>query len=154
MSDKKVPDKFGVPEHNVLTALEKEMDVWFSKNKRGTGYRILPISADDEDKIYFLIRHAMPFKREGKIESKQSKIIFYRPKLHNVSVYNPANNELAIFNTSGAKKERTMYLDVFSLHLFGQAESCSRAKQYTLQPLIDNGADALACADIDGLEDI
>ncbi len=43
---------------------------------------------------------------------------------------------------------------MFSQHLFGQAEYFPGAEKYTLQPLIDNGVDALACADIDGLEDI
>ena len=47
-----------------------------------------------------------------------------------------------------------MYLDLFSQHLFGQAEYFPGAEKYTLQPLIDNGVDALACADIDGLEDV
>ena len=154
MSDKKAPDEFGVPEQEVLTALEKEMDVWFSKNKRGTGCRILAVSADDEDKIYFLVHHGMPFKREGKIEDGKSKTIFYRPEFHDVLIYDRPNNELAIFNKSSAKKERTMYLDLFSQHLFGQAEYFPGAEKYTLQPLIDNGVDALACGDIDGLEEV
>lgn len=47
-----------------------------------------------------------------------------------------------------------MYLDLFSQHLFGQAEYFPGAEKYTLQPLIDNGVDALACADIDGLEEV
>ncbi len=154
MSDKKAPDEFGVPGQEVLSALEKEMDVWFSKNKRGTGCRILAVSADDEDKIYFLVHHGMPFKREGKIEDGKSKTIFYRPEFHDVLIYDRPNNELAIFNKSSAKKEREMYLDLFSQHLFGQAEYFPGAEKYTLQPLIDNGVDSLACADIDGLEHI
>ena len=152
-SDQKSPDTFDLPKAETMRTLEADMDAWFSKNKRGTGCRILPVSAaDDEDKTYFLIRHGMPFKREGKIESGQSKTIFYRPEFHDVIVYDRANNELAVFNKSGAKKERTMYLDLFSQHLFGQAEYFPGAEKYTLQPLIDNGDAALACADIDGLE--
>lgn len=153
-SDQKSPDIFALPKPETMRTLEADMDAWFLKNKRGTGCRILPVSAEDEDKTYFLIRHGMPFKREGKIESGQSKTIFYRPEFHDVIVYDRANNELAVFNKSGAKKERTMYLDLFSQHLFGQAEYFPGAEKYTLQPLIDNGVDALACADIDGLEDI
>ena len=72
----------------------------FAATKRGTGCRILPVSADDEDKTYFLIRHGMPFKREGKMESGESKTIFYRPEFHDVIVYDRANNELAVFNKS------------------------------------------------------
>ncbi|GFZ87799.1 hypothetical protein RLOatenuis_7830 [Rickettsiales bacterium] len=96
----------------------------------------------------------MPFKREGKIEDRKSKTIFYRPEFHDAIVYDRANNELAIFNKSGVQKEREMYLDLFSRHLFGQAGYFPGTEKYTLQPLIDNSADALACADIDGLEDV
>lgn len=153
-SDQQSPATFDLPTAETVRALESEMDAWFLKHKRGTGCRILPVSAEDEDKTYFLIRHGMPFKREGKIESGQSKTIFYRPEFQDVLVYDRANNELAVFNKSGAKKERAMYLDLFSRHLFGQTDYFSGAEQYTLQPLLDNGMDALACADIDGLEDV
>jgi len=153
-SDQKSPDTFALPKAETIRTLEADMNAWFLKNKRVTGCRILPVGAEDEDKTYFLIRHGMPFKREGKIESGQSKTIFYRPEFHDMNVYDHANNELAIFNKSGAKKEHTMYLDLFSQHLFEQAEYFPGAEKYTLQPLIDNGVDALACADIDGLEDV
>ena len=105
------------------------MDAWFLKNKRGNGCRILPVRAEDEDKTYFLIRHGMPFKGEGKIKAGQSKTIFYRPEFQDVLVYDRANNALAVFNKSGAKKEREMYLDVFSQHLFGQADYFPGAEQ-------------------------
>jgi hypothetical protein len=71
-----------------------------------------------------------------------------------VLIYDRVNNELAVFNKSGAKKERMMYLDLFSQHLFGQADYFPGAEKYTLQPLIDNGVDALACADVPGLEEV
>jgi len=153
-SDQKSPETFDLPKPETVRGLEQDMDRWFTQNKRGAGCRILPVSADDENKIYFLIRHGMPFKREGKIESGQSKTIFYRPEFHDVVVYDRANNELAVFNKSGARKERAMYLELFSQHFFGQAEYFPGEGKYTLQPLIDNGVDALACTDIDGLENV
>ena len=153
-SDQDSPDTFDLPKAETVRTLEGDMDAWFLKNKRGTGCRILPARAEDEDKTYFLIRHGMPFKREGQIEAGQSKTIFYRPEFQDVLVYDRANNALAVFNKSGAKKERTMYRDVFSQHLFGQADYFSGAVQYTLQPLLEHGVDALACADIEGLEDV
>jgi len=153
-SDKKPPETFDLPKPEVVRGLEQDMDRWFTQNKRGTGCRILPVDAEDESKTYFLIRHGMPFKREGKMESGKSKSIFYRPEFHDVLIYDRVNNELAVFNKSGAKKERMMYLDLFSQHLFGQADYFPGAEKYTLQPLIDNGVDALACADVPGLEEV
>ncbi|WP_439271889.1 hypothetical protein [Pseudochrobactrum sp. HB0163] len=153
-SEKKSPETFDLPKPEVVRGLEQDMDRWFTQNKRGTGCRILPVDAEDENKTYFLIRHGMPFKREGKMESGKSKSIFYRPEFHDVLIYDRVNNELAVFNKSGAKKERMMYLGLFSQHLFGQADYFPGAEKYTLQPLIDNGVDALACADVPGLEEV
>lgn len=153
-SDKKSPDTFALPKPEVVRGLEQDMDRWFTQNKRGTGCRILPVDAEDESKTYFLIRHGMPFKREGKMESGKSTSIFYRPEFHDVLIYDRINNELAVFNKSGAKKERMMYLDLFSQHLFGQSEYFPGAEKYTLQPLIDSGADSLACTDIPHLEEV
>lgn len=153
-SEQPSPEAFDLPKSETIRSLEHEMGTWFSKNKRGDGCRILPVSANDEDKTYFLIRHGMPFKREGKIESGQSKTIFYRPEFHDVLVYDRANNELSVFNKSGGKKERNMYVDLFSQYLFGQAGYFPGTEKYTLQPLIDSGVDALACADIPGLESV
>ncbi|MES9904001.1 MAG: hypothetical protein ABW168_15170 [Sedimenticola sp.] len=46
-----------------------------------------------------------------------------------------------------------IYLDLFSQHLFGQAEYFPETEN-TLQPLIDSGADTLACTDIPYLEEV
>lgn len=69
-------------------------------------------------------------------------------------VYDRANNELVIFNKSGSKKEHTIYLKLFSQHLFNQIEYFPISEKYTLLPLIDNSADTLTCTDINGLEDV
>lgn len=154
LSKHPAPEQFDVPNQSILQALEKEMDDWFSKNKRGNGCRILAVSASEEDKVYFMIHHGMPFKREGKIESGKSQTIFYRPEFHDVLIYDRFSNELAIFNKSGAKKERVMYLDLFSQHLFGQSDYFPSDDKYTLKPLLNDGENALACADIPHLEEV
>ncbi|MCZ2328924.1 hypothetical protein [Bartonella sp. F02] len=153
-SDQKSSDIFPLPKDEVIRTLEKSMDAWFYEKKRGTGCRIITGKAEDENKTYFLIRHGMPLKREGKIESGKSQTILYRPEFHDVIVYDCVHNELAVFNKSGAKKERMMYLDLFSQHLFGQKKYFPNKEKYTLQPLIDKGENALACIDIDGIETI
>jgi hypothetical protein len=134
--------------------MERDMDAWFLQNKRGDGSRVLAFPANDESKTYFLIRHGMPFKREGKIEEGQSGSIFYRPEFHDVVIYDNENHELAIFNKSQAKKEREMYLTLFGSHFFKDADHFPNDDKYTLQPLRDYGKDALACADIQGMEEV
>lgn len=151
---KKAENKLLNPTAEQRQAMEKDMDGWFLKNKRGNGSRVLAFPADDESKTYFLVRHGMPFKREGKIEDGQSRSIFYRPEFYDVVIYDNENCELAIFNKSGAKKEREMYLALFGEHFFGNVEHFPNDEKYTLQPLIAQGADALACADINGIDEI
>ena len=45
-SDQKSPDIFALPKPETMRTLEADMDAWFLKNKRGTGCRILPVSAE------------------------------------------------------------------------------------------------------------
>lgn len=137
-----------------ISALERDMDDWFEKNKRGNGCEVTPFDAPEENKVYFLIRHGMPFKREGKIEAGVTGSVFYRPEFHDVIVYDRDANELQVFNKSGGKKERKMYLESFGLRFFGDAEYFPDEDKYTLQPILDDGEDCLSCHDIPGLEEI
>lgn len=137
-----------------IDALERDMDAWFEKNKRGNGCEVTPFDMVGENKIYFLVRHGMPFKREGKIESGETGSVFYRPEFHDVIVYYRDGNELQIYNKSGGKKERKMYLEAFGLRFFGDAEYFPHEDKYTLQPILDDGEDCLSCHDIPGLEEI
>lgn len=151
---KKSKKKLLNPNAEKRQSMEKEMDEWFQKNKRGIGSRVFAFPVQEENKTYFLIRHGMPFKREGKIEEGKSGSIFYRPEFHDVVIYDNENDELAIFNKSQAKKERHMYLGLFGSHFFADADHFPNDDKYTLAPLIEQGADALACADISGIEEV
>jgi hypothetical protein len=145
--------KLDLSEGNV-DALERDMDEWFEQNKRGNGCEVTPFEMAGENKIYFLVRHGMPFKREGKIEAGETGSVFYRPEFHDVIVYDRDANELQIYNKSGGKKERQMYLAAFGLRFFGDAEYFPEEDKYTLQPLLNDGPDSLSCHDIAGLEEI
>lgn len=137
-----------------IRALEADMDGWFEQNKRGTGCTVLHFDMPNEKKVYFLVRHGMPFKREGTIEAGETGSVFYRPEFHDVIIYDREVNELQIFNKSLSKKERNMYLAAFGLRFFGNAEYFPNVDKYTLQPLVTDGVDSLSCHDIPGIEDI
>lgn len=137
-----------------IEALESLMDVWFEQNKRGKGCKVLPFDMENENKVYFLVRHGMPFKREGKIEDGETGSVFYRPEFHDVVIYDIEANELQVFNKSGGKKERAMYLSAFGQVFFKDAEYFPNEDKYTLQPLLDDGVDSLSCLDINGLAEV
>ena len=137
-----------------VSHLESLMDVWFEQNKRGKGCKVLSFDMDDENKVYFLVRHGMPFKREGKIEDGETGSVFYRPEFHDVVIYDIDSNELQIFNKSGGKKERAMYLSAFGQVFFNDTEYFPNEDKFTLQPLLDDGVNSLSCLDIDGLAEV
>jgi hypothetical protein len=137
-----------------LGNLTAAMKLWFEQNGRGEGCEILRSDMPEEEKVYFLVRHGMPFKREGKMEKGRTGSVFYRPEAHDVIVYDIAANELAIHNKSNGKKEREMYLEAFGRHLFADPTRFPNEDKYTLDPLREYGEDSLSCQDILGLEGI
>ncbi len=151
---KKTKNKLLNPTVDQCKAIQKDMDAWFLPNKRGSGSRLFAFPVEDEGKTYFLIKHGMPLRREGKMEEGKSGSIVYRPEFHDVVIHDNENHELAIFNKSDGKKERHMYLGLFGSHFFKDADHFPNDDKYTLAPLINQGADALACADIPGMESV
>lgn len=151
-SDAISPAAFALPGEAKLSTISEKMDVWFASKNRGTGARVFAFDAPEEDKVYFLIRHGMPFKREGKIDNGKSASVFYRPEFHDVIIYDRANNDLAVFNKSQAKGERAMYVSVLGEELFGDQAYFASRDRFTLEPLRDHGRDALSVADIDGID--
>lgn len=137
-----------------ISDLESLLDVWFEQHKRGKGCKVLSFDIEDEKKVYFLIRHGMPFKREGKMEDGEAGSVFYRPEFHDVIVYDIEANEIQIFNKSDGKKERAMYLSAFGQVFFNDSDYFPNEDKYTLQPLLDAGVNSLSCLDIDGLAEI
>jgi hypothetical protein len=139
---------------NNIAALETLMDVWFEPNNRGKGCKVLAFDIEKEGKIYFLVRHGMPFKREGKIEDGETGSVFYRPEFHDVLVYDIESNDMQAFNKSTSKKERAMYLSAFGQIFFKDTEYFPNEDKYTLQPLIADGVNSLSCLDIEGLAEV
>ncbi len=144
------PKAFTAPDEKTMEALQSELDLWFDDHKRGTGSKVLYF--DYGDKISFLVRHGMPFKREGSLNEGQSGTVFYRPEIHDVLVYDRIVNEMSIH--TGTKGERELYLAAFGRHLFGDAEYFPDTDKFTLEPLKSGDPNCLACGDIDGIEEV
>lgn len=137
-----------------LTQLSEAMDDWFVNHHRGRGCSIVAASAEEEQKLYLLIRHGMPFKREGALTSGKSGAVFYRPEFHDVIIVDAIQQELAIFNKSRAHKEQQMYLTLIGQHLFGEPDYFTCRQKYTLAPLRQYGEAALVCSDSPGIQSV
>ena len=100
-----------------------------------------------------LVRHGKTMRREpGHGKDGDTVIAFYRPQQHDVLVYDPRSNDIAIQGETVG--ERKLYLAVLGRHLFGDEEHFPLAERFTLDPLVEGGAEALQCEDIEGLEQI
>jgi hypothetical protein len=139
---------FAVPSDAVVKALQDGLDAWFDEHKRGTSSKVRVF--DHGDKVSFLVRHGMPFKREGSMKGPQSETVFYRPEIHDVLVYDRIINELAIH--AGSMGEWKLYLAAFGKHLFGDSEYFPDEDKFTLDPLKSGNPDCLACDDIEGVD--
>jgi hypothetical protein len=131
-------------------ALDKQLDDWFDDNRRGRGCRVLRF--DRDARVWFLVRHGMPVEREGSMKDGRPDSVFYRPEKHDVVVYDAERDELGI-NASG-RREKQLYCQALGDHLFGNVDHFPGDKKYTLDPLKQDGADALVCSDVEGVEDV
>ena len=144
------PRSFPEAGREVLRALEASLDAWFVDHRRGDGSRVFVF--DHGRKVWILIRHGMPFKREGSLKAGKSSFEYYRPEIHDVLIYDTEVDDIGVH--AGTKGERDLYLRLIGLHLFGDPEYFPRADKFTLAPLIDRGRAALQCDDVPGLEGV
>lgn len=137
---------FKPPTKKILASMEAEMDDWFEEKKRGRGCRVFTFPHDAE--CWFLVRHGQPVRREGSIDQGKPGSVFYRPEQHDVIIYDTAHGEIRIH--AGSKGERELYLRTFGKHIFGDENFFPGEGKYTLQPLINDGSNALSTQ---GVED-
>lgn len=137
---------------SLMTAMALELDEWFFKHRRGRGSRVFPYPRPQDGQVWFLIRHGLPMRREGTFDGDTSSSVFYRPEDFKVIIYHCAQNVLVIH--ADGKRERELYRKAFGKYLFGDEDYFACDGNYTLQPLKDNGRDALDCDGIDGIESV
>jgi hypothetical protein len=136
------------PSSAVRKQLERELDDWFEHKKRGRNSRVFIFARNNE--VAFLIRHGEPFKREESQEGAEVSSVCYRPIKYDVAMYDRQLGELRI--NAQLAGEKKLYCQKLGEHLFGDRDCFPGKKKYTLEPLREYGADALACFDIEGIE--
>ena len=139
---------FRQPSRETLATLERDLDDWFEKKKRGRGSRVFVYPKGDS--IWFLVRPGDPFRREGSLDGGRTSSVFYRPEKHDVLVYEPALGDLRM--NACNKGEKETYRREFGRHLFGDEEFFPGTGKYTLEPLRTAGPASIVCTDIDGMD--
>lgn len=144
-----------VPAHRRLSAeqigaMVKDLNDWFEKKKKGRSVKLFFYKRPDG--IWFLVRHGDPFKREGAIDDNNESIgVYYWPEKFDVLILDPESGELRM--TAKTKGTIKLYRTIFGRHLYGDDGFFGGEDKYTLEPLGEKGEDAVACSDVDGMEE-
>lgn len=134
----------------LLAPLVDHLKFWY-RNKKGSDFvRVLPYERGGA--WWFLVRHAMPVQRKGVIKDGKPTSTVERPEKHDIVVYTPERDELAIHAAS--KGEEELYREAFGRYLFPNGRKFTNVGKYSLKPLGERGATALSVAGIHGLDSV
>lgn len=133
-----------------LAGLERRLNGFHEAWQRGRGTRVFVVP--EAGSWWFLVRHGLPWRREATLEEGRPEVIIYRPRKHDVVVYQAERGELRINCCS--QHERNVLLRAFGIHLFDNPDFFPNAEKYTLAPLLTQGRACLYCWDVPGLEAI
>jgi hypothetical protein len=128
-------------------ALEKELDDYFEDGKCGRGSRITAHFRDDE--VWFTVDHGDQFVRTPARDGDTPTVHFFRPEKSDLVVYNYRLGEIRV--NARAQTIKDKYRKAFGKHLFGNENFFSSLGKYTLDPLFEDGVDALS---VDGIDEI
>jgi hypothetical protein len=146
------PRDISRPDAATIEAMQSELDAWFGKHRRGVDCR-LTFFPFHQGRVGILVRHGKVAVREpGHGDGGDTVVAFYRPQKHDVLVYDPGTDDIAVQGET--VKERKLYLAVLGRHLFGNEGHFPPSERFTLTPLVERGADALLCEDVEGLEQV
>lgn len=149
----RTPEPLPFPEVSEEQTLQIQaaFDDWFGNKRKGRGTRFLVFRRGR--RVWMLVRHGLPMRREGKHQdSGETATELYRPQQHDVIVYDEVTGELGVHTTTKGEKE--LYLGTLSFILFNNPDQFSNKPKYSFDPLINDGVEALACGDIEGMDHV
>ncbi len=148
------PDLHGpkLPKLNdgALQPLVKHLKAWYLVKKGSDFVRVLAYERGDA--TWFLVRHAMPPRRESVVKDGKPTSTVERPEKHDIVVYTAGRDELAIH--AATKGEEKLYCEAFGLHLFREGRSFTDTGKYTLKPLAEDRLNSLSVDDVDGIDSV
>ncbi|MGZ9066246.1 MAG: hypothetical protein ACXW2I_13080 [Burkholderiales bacterium] len=148
----RTPDRFSFPEFesSQMASLQCCLEEWFETHKRGRYCGILIFCHGTQ--VWFVVRHGLPFVREGSITERGPSMQYYRPEKYDVLVYDSDSGTLAVH--ADGKRLTSQYLFGLGLFLIGNERQFTTEHKLTLDPLKRYGADSLACDDIAGINSV
>ncbi len=142
--------KYVTPAEETLQQLERDIDSWYVERFRGRGTKIEIF--DRKDEVDISILHGSLFRRQPVVNAGNFNIKSFWPVQSDLAIYNRAFGELRI--NAKSPKEKALYCRLLGKHLFGSEDCFPTGVKYSLEPLRENGFDALSPGDIDGVRDV
>ena len=139
---------FQPPDEARHRVMEEELCVWFERHRRSSGCRLFVYPSSQE--CLFIVVRGQCRRRVEIVERGLPGTLSYRPQQRDLLGYNWRRGELRVHVAT--ESEREFYRGWFGSHLFGQRTFFAREAIYSLHPLIRDGARALHCRDVEGLE--
>lgn len=143
---------FTPPDAETLQRIRTGIDSWLALHRdpdeRVTGIEVFPHHSE----WVFLIRRGDACKRVPMVEGERVMIRQFRPARDVVVAYSPERDELRLHGRS--VRELQMLRELFGWRLFGDLRRFSTRRQFTLEPLRTDGADALIAPMNCGIERI
>jgi len=143
---------FAAPTAAEVGRIKSDFDTWLGEERDGDE-RVTEIEAHEIDGEHcFLIRRGDSFLRVPTVEGNGFTVRHLRPARDVVVVYNPERDELRIHAKTVREKKKLRQL--FGERLFGNPDHFALRKEFTLQPLRDEGPDVLSVTPGQGIDRI
>lgn len=136
------PRPFCVPDHGALQALTVPLAFWFAEHRRGLHTTRVDFHLRDHGQLWFLVRHGDTERWTRKIDGQETEFIRFTLESEEAILYCAEQDELWI--SARTEQERDLYRTHFGVSLRGNAQYFSMRRNFTLDPLRTDGADALS----------
>jgi hypothetical protein len=141
------------PSRNLRQKLARLLNRIFSRKRRGRTVKIIVFEEPDE--YCFMLRKGEPITRDSSITPEgKTNCIYYRPERFDIVVLRPKVSEIRLAIYRKAPWIVEAYRTMFGYVFYGDREFFSGDDVFTLEPLMTNGAKALSCKEVDGMESV
>ncbi len=139
------------PSAEILKSMETDIGAWFQRRNSTDVARIRVYPSERE--VWFLITHGEGYCRQPVLENRDFTHAAFYPAKSDIVVYDRTRDQLRI--SSQTRRVKELYRTTFGFYLFGrEGYFPALTRRYTLEPLRLDGARALTCCDVAGLESV
>ena len=143
---------FTAPTAKEVGCIKADFDTWLGEERDGDE-RVTEIEMHEiEGEFSFLIRRGDSFLRLPTVDGNRFSVRHLRPARDVVVVYNLERDELRIH--AKTEREKKKLRELFGERLFGNPDHFAVRKEFTLNPLRDEGRDALTVTPGQGIDRI